>query len=64
MYAIFKGETLVALEHDYLRARLVQLSTGNPLEFYVIKVNDLVELRNVMSDSIGVLAKCELNLAH
>ena len=61
MYAVFNGETLVALKDEYEDARLVQLSTGNPLEFYVIKVESLAELQNVMANVAKVN---ELNLAH
>ena len=48
MYAVFKGEVLVALKDEYSDARLLQLSTGNPLEFFVTEVHDLMELKWVM----------------
>ncbi len=51
MFAIFKDETLVALEYKYSKARLVQMSTRNPLEFYVIEVESLMELRNIMDNT-------------
>lgn len=48
-YAVLKNDALVGLFKSYYSARLLQLSTGNPLEFFLVKVEYLNELYNVLN---------------
>lgn len=64
-YVVIKDDAIVGLFKSYLNARLLQRSTNKPLEFSVVKVNDLNELYQIFNSSGNRTERIEqLSLAY
>jgi hypothetical protein len=61
-YAVIKDDALLGLFKSYHSARLLQLSNGFPEEFFVVKVEQLSELYNVLQRE--PIRQRELSLAY